>query len=142
MRIGLANHQEFICGKGVSMSKVRISMIAAFLVLALGAAFAASNSTQITLGSATTVAGQKLAPGTYKVTWTGQGDNLTVVLKGNNAEVTAPAKAVKNTSRQAATSIVTNKNGDLTEIRPAGKDSTISFAAENGGAAGSPSSAQ
>jgi hypothetical protein len=125
------------------MNKFKITIVAAFLLLAVGAALAASNSTQITLGSAATLAGQKLAPGTYHVSWTGQGDNLTVVLKNKGTEVKAPAKATKNDAPMSSTSYVTNKEGELTEIRPAGKDSSLTFTnSENASTKTTPTSAQ
>jgi len=109
------------------MSRTRIIVVAAFMLLAFTAAFAASNSTQINLTSAATVAGTKLQPGTYKVTWTGQGDNLNVTLKSGKTEVTAHATTAKNDSPMSSTSFVTNKDGELTEIRPAGKGPAIKF---------------
>jgi hypothetical protein len=125
------------------MNKFRITTIAAFLLLALSVAVAASNSTQITLGSAATLAGQKLAPGTYNVTWTGQGDNLSVVLKNKNTEVKTTAKATANDAPMSSTSYVTSKDGELTEIRPAGKKSSLTFTNnQNASVKTTPSSAQ
>jgi hypothetical protein len=108
------------------MSKVKLSVVAAFVLLAFSVAFAASNSTQINLGSAATVAGQKLAPGNYRVSWTGEGDNVTVTFKGKDGSITAPAKATKGASA-ASTSVVTNKDGEVTEIRPGGKSTSLNF---------------
>ena len=108
------------------MSKVKTSVVAVFLLLAFSTmVFAASNSTTINLTSPTTVAGTKLDPGTYKVSWTGEGDNVAVVFKGNKTEVKAQAKAVKNDAPMASTSYVTNKDGELSEIRPGGKATAI-----------------
>ena len=105
------------------MTKFRASIVAVFLLLALGTALAAGgNSTQITLNSAATVAGTKLEPGTYKVMWTGTGDNLQVTLKGNKTEVKATAKTETNAAPLSSTSYVTTKDGELSEIRPGGKE--------------------
>jgi hypothetical protein len=125
------------------MSKARISVIAVFLLLAFGAAFAASNSTKFDLASAATVAGQKLQPGTYKVTWTGTGDNVAVVITGHNTQVKTTAKATENNAGMSSTSYVTNQNGELTEIRPAGKSQSLTFTNDqNASTKTSPSSAQ
>jgi hypothetical protein len=108
------------------MTKVRISVVAVFLLLAFGTmAFAASNSTTINLTSPTSVAGTKLDPGTYKVSWTGEGDHLTVVFKGNKSEVKAQGATVKNDAPMSSTSFVTNKEGEISEIRPGGKNTAV-----------------
>lgn len=109
------------------MSKSRISLIAVFLLLAFGAAFAASNSAKFDLASAATVAGQKLQPGTYKVTWSGTGDNVAVTITGKNTQVKTTAKTSENNAGMSATSYVTNQNGELTEIRPSGKNPSLTF---------------
>ena len=95
------------------MSKIKVGIVAMFLLFAFSTAFAASNSTSINLLSAATIAGKQLQPGTYKVSWTGSGDNLTVTIKGNHTEISAPAKAEKNDAPMAGTSYVTNKEGEL-----------------------------
>jgi hypothetical protein len=109
------------------MAKFKTGIIAAFLLLAIGTALAASNSTDVSFTNPTSLAGNKIAPGTYKLSWTGEGDNLTVTLKSGKTEVKAPAKMVKNDSPMSYTSFVTNKDGELLEIRPAGKKTTIQF---------------
>src|SRR4051794_27455282 len=118
------NHSQQGC---VSMTKVKVGVVAMFLLFAFSTAFAASNSTSLNLGTAATVAGKQLQPGSYKVTWTGSGDNLTVTIKGNHTEITAPAKAEKNDAPMAGTSYVTNKDGELSEIRPGGKNTSLKF---------------
>jgi hypothetical protein len=119
------------------MTRFRISIIALFLLVAAGAALAASNSTQITLLTAATVAGNKLEPGTYTVKWTGEGDSLTVVLKNGKKEVTTQAKTVKNEAPMSSTSVVTSQNGELLEIRPGGKKTSVRFTQSDGASTGS-----
>jgi hypothetical protein len=119
--------KRIIHNRGVSMSKIKVGIVAMFLLFAFSTAFAASNSTSINLLSAATIAGKQLQPGTYKVSWTGSGDNLTVTIKGNHTEISAPAKAEKNDAPMAGTSYVTNKEGELSEIRPGGKNTSLKF---------------
>jgi hypothetical protein len=119
------------------MNKFRISIIALFLLVAAGAALAASNSTQITLPTAITLDGNKLDPGTYTVKWTGEADNLTVSLRSGKKEVTAQAKSIKNDSPLSNTSYVTSPDGQLLEVRPGGKKTSIRFNGAQSASAGS-----
>ena len=112
------------------MSKAKIGVVAAFLLLAFSVAFAASNSTSINLGTAATVAGQKLAPGEYKVSWTGDGDNAKVTFKSGGTSITAPAKITKADFPAASTSFVTTQSGELTQIRPGGKSTNLTFTSD------------
>jgi hypothetical protein len=61
------------------------------------------------------------------VTWSGEGDNLNVTLKSDKQEVKAQARSVTNDAPMSSTSYVTNKDGELTEVRPAGKKNSIQF---------------
>lgn len=114
------------------MSKVRITAVAVFLLLAFGAAFAASGSAQINLSSAATVNGTELKPGSYKVTWTGEGDNVSVTFKSGKTEVKAPAKMAQTDFRVPSTALVTDKSGAIKELRPAGKTTALQFSTAGG----------
>lgn len=121
------------------MSKARMAAVAVFLLLAFGAAFAASGSTHLNLSSATTVAGSKLPAGSYKVTWSGEGDNVSVTFKSGKTEVKAPAKMAQTDYKAPSTALVTDKSGAITEIHPSGKSTSLQFGTESA-SAGTPSS--
>src|SRR5690348_13855805 len=97
------SRQTDITQERYSMTKFNISIIALLLLITAGAALAASNSTEITLASAATLAGNKLDPGTYTVKWTGQADNLTVSLKSGKKEITTQAKTIANEAPMSST---------------------------------------
>jgi hypothetical protein len=108
-----------------------MAAVAVFVILAFGAAFAASGSTRINLSSAASVNGTQLAPGSYKVSWSGEGDNISVTFKSSKTEVKAPAKMAQSDFKTNSTALVTDKSGAITEIHPAGKNTTLQFKTES-----------
>lgn len=59
------------------------------------------NSANVSLDRTVKVAGTQLAPGRYKLTWEGNGPDVTVsFLEGNKTIVTAPAKLVNTPANQ------------------------------------------
>jgi hypothetical protein len=70
------------------------SFLATFVLCLPTVAFAGEkNSANVVFDQPLVVAGTQLAPGQYKLTWTGDGSNVTVTFeKGRKTVATAPAK--------------------------------------------------
>jgi len=97
----------------------RFSSLLILSTLLAAAAFAADGgSGKVNLDSAVKVGSTELPAGTYKVTWTGSGDNAQVTLKQGktSASTTAQVVEVRRNSDAIATK---NENGSriLTEIQ-------------------------
>ncbi len=73
-------------------------------------AFAAKNSDSVNIAQPVKVGSTQLAPGTYKVSWTGTGSavQVTIEQKGS-ASVTVPAKIVE--ARNGHVAVVTDSRG-------------------------------
>jgi hypothetical protein len=109
-------------------SKSLFAAAMVFLIPAL--AFAGQkNSANVELDQAVKVAGTRLAPGQYKVTWEGNGPNVTATFtEGKKTVATAPATLVGNPTNEEA--IETDTAADKTVILQAVdlKNVTIRFA--------------
>ena len=69
----------------------RVALVAMTLMLA-SSAFAASNTGSMNLTQPAQINGVQLAPGEYRVTWAGTGDNVTLtILQGKKTVATAQA---------------------------------------------------
>ena len=124
-------------------SKGVVSVFFAALVLLAGTAWAA-NKGSLELLHPTSVAGTKLASGSYTVQWEGNGDQVELkIYQGKKQVATTSAHVVKlQASSPYSSAIVSaDSNGDLTlsQIRFAGKKLAIEISGEggSGGAAGS-----
>jgi len=94
------------------------SLFAAGTMLLLPAlAFAGQkNSAHVQFQDAVTVAGTKLAAGEYKVTWQGNGPDVTVsFVEGRKVVATAPARLVNQQPSEPG-AIETEAGSDKTEI--------------------------
>lgn len=113
-------------------------------VLLAGSAFA-GNATRgsLHLYDTVTVEGKQLAPGNYKVEWTGSGPDVQVsILNGNNTVATLPAKVVstttKNESDGYSASKQTDGSNDLTSIFFHGQKFELQVAQQSAGATAQP----
>ena len=108
------------------------SLFAAAMVLVIPAlAFAAGqkNSATVEIDQSVKVADAQLAPGSYKLTWEGNGPNVMVTFtEGRKTVATAPAKLVSN-SRNQPGAIETNTATGKTPVLNAVdlKNVTIQF---------------
>lgn len=117
------------------MSHMNRFAVVVLLLLVAGSVMAAtpaSNDRQVS-GSAVvefpsdfTVNGQQLAAGSYKLTWSGTGDALTVTFKGNRHQATAPAKTLELSYKPARTAVMTT-NKVLTQVEFSGKKTALTF---------------
>lgn len=103
-----------------------------FLVLALAltiaiSAFAATNSTKLSFSSPSQVAGQQLAAGTYKVTWSGTGENVEVKLAQGSKIVTVKAKLVETPQKNRNYAKGVDQSGNLKTLYIGGTKQALSF---------------
>ncbi len=116
------------------------NVVLVFMILALAlSAFAADKTTvdknallakgsaSVTVSHDTQVAGKQLKAGDYKLTWTGNGNDVQVTFKLDGKDVaTVPAKVVDKDSKAVANAVVVN--GDkLIEVWIGGKKSALVF---------------
>src|SRR5215831_8159704 len=99
------------------MMKKRIAGLASVLTFGLVAAAGAASKTSgtMSLSDPTSLAGKKLAAGSYDLSWTGTGTNVAVTIKQEGkvvAETHAKLVEMKQPSRYDA--VVTKKNASGT----------------------------
>jgi hypothetical protein len=87
---------------------------AAVLALLSAPAFAAKNSSTVTIPQAVTVGTTQLPAAQYQVTWTGTGSNAQVTLANSKSTVTVPAKVVDQ--KNAVTSVLTSSKTGTTVL--------------------------
>jgi len=109
------------------MKKLMLCAVALMLVLSVTTAFAASGSAKITVWAPATLNGAKLDPGKYVMTWSGEGEQVNVTLKGEKGEVTGTARATEG-QKAKRTAILTGANGVLQQIMLEGKTTVFTFA--------------
>jgi hypothetical protein len=90
------------------------------VLLALSSSLAyAKNSQTVNIGETITVGAAQLAPGDYKVSWTGTGPEVQVTLsRYGKAVVTVPAKVVEQ--RNVTPSVSTHSQGGVTLLESIG----------------------
>jgi len=96
--------------------KVRSFILTGLLGLFSVTGFAADNmKTTITLSQAATIGSTQLAPGQYKMTWSGTGSDVQVTLsQGKKAVVTVPAQVVQERTGLNSAAVTTDsKTGAL-----------------------------
>lgn len=107
---------------------LKSALISLFILTALVAAFAASNSTQLTVNSPLQVNGTKLEPGSYNVSWTTNGNKADVVFKSGKTEVKAAAKLEDSKTRYPNTAVMRTADGQVMQLWIGGKTTTLVFA--------------
>ena len=124
-------------------SKGVVSVFFAALVLLAGTVWAA-NKGSLDLLHPTSVAGTKLASGSYTVQWEANGDQVELKIYQGKKQVAATSGHIvqlDTPSRYSSAIVSTDQNGgaSLSEIRFAGKKMAIDVSSEGGsaGAAGS-----
>lgn len=106
--------------------KTKLLVIALVLVLGISTVFAASGSARLTINTKAQLNGTTLEPGSYKLSWTGDGDKVQVTFKKGKHEFTAPAKLVQ-ISKPLYSAVVTDKSGAVREIWLEGKTTSLVF---------------
>jgi hypothetical protein len=110
------------------MNTSKSVLIALFLLLALATAFAASNSTNLTVNSTLQINGAQLKPGDYKVTWTVNNGKADVIFKNGKQEVKASAKVEDAKVVYLGTAVMKEKDGTVKQLWVGGKTTTLIFA--------------
>lgn len=103
------------------------------LCVATGAVAGTRQSMTVELRSASTLNGKEIAPGTYKVSWTGAGPEVKVsFLRGKKLVVEAPGKFVERNSKAADDGLVCRKGESgpplISEIRFGGENRVLVLA--------------
>lgn len=96
-------------------------------------AFAATGN--MNLISAGKVNGTQLNPGTYKVTWTGEGSNVQVNIEGKGVKMTVPATVVTNPKNAEHDTVLKSAEGTVQEVQFGGKKTVLKFEGTGGAAA-------
>lgn len=105
----------------------KLIVFALMLTFVSLSAFAATGSGKINVVSAGQIAGQSLAAGQYKLTWTGEGDKVQVrIMKGKDTVVKAPAKLVEREYKANNDSVLVS-DGKIKEVRFSGKKTVLVF---------------
>ena len=113
-------------------SAVKMFTLLFVLVFATSAFAGVSGKRTVTLHEPVAVGGEELAPGSYKLSWEGEGDSLKVTLSRDGKSVTTTGKlvAVDKAPRINATSLRANGGGakHLAEFEFAGKKEKLVIA--------------
>jgi len=112
------------------MKASKVSTLLAMAALFATSAFAAANKTSIHVTKDVVVAGKTLTPGTYTVTWEGQGQNVDLsVFKGKEVVIKTPAHLSDLQIATPNDAVVTKDNADgtrsLSQIQISGKKFTL-----------------
>src|SRR5690349_1245479 len=107
---------------------VKCAVLALFILTALVAAFAASNTTTLNVNSPLQVNGAKLDAGSYKVTWTVNNGKADVIFKNGKTEVKATAKLEDAKVVYLNTAIMKGQDGSMKQLWIGGKTTTLIFA--------------
>jgi Protein of unknown function (DUF2911) len=105
----------------------RSVLISLFIIAALASAFAASNTTTLTVYTPLQVNGTKLDSGSYKVTWTTNGDKAEVLFKSGKNEVKATATLEEAKTAYPNTAIMRTNEGVVKQLWIGGKTTTLVF---------------
>ena len=107
---------------------LKSALIVMLVITALTAAFAASNSTTLTVTTPLQVNGATLQPGSYKVTWTANGEKADVLFKNGKTEVKATAKLEAAKTTYPNTAIMRTTDGAVKQLWVGGQTTTLIFA--------------
>lgn len=102
---------------------------ALILTMVLSVAAVAANNTNgnMSLISAGKLNGTQLTSGSYKVSWTGEGNNVQVTIKGKGVNVTAPAAVVTSEKSADHDAVIKSADGTIQEVQFGGKKTVLKF---------------
>ena len=111
---------------------LRITIVAMAFFAAVGAATYAKDSRDVVLHSDATLAGSRLASGSYKVQWQTHSPEATVTFfQGSKVVATAGGKVVDNGKRYSSNEVVYDQRADgsrmIRELRFRGSSEVIVF---------------
>jgi hypothetical protein len=106
-------------------------VLIAIIALSMSAFAATGNMNLISAGK---VNGTQLIPGAYKVTWTGEGNNVQVNIEGKGVKVTVPATVVNNPKSAEHDMVLKSAEGNVQEVHFGGKKIMLKFEGTAGAA--------
>jgi len=105
--------------------KYTVYALIVVLVLSMTAFAANANMNLISAGK---VAGTNLNPGTYKLSWTGEGNNVQVNIVGKGVKLTVPATVVNLEKGAQHDAVMKSADGTVQEVQFGGKKFSLKFA--------------
>jgi hypothetical protein len=106
--------------------KYMMCVLIAIIALSMSA-FAVTGS--MNLISAGKLNGTQLNPGSYKVSWTGEGSNVQVSIQGKGVKMTVPATVVTTPKKSDRDMVLKNADGTVQEVHFGGKNIVLKFEA-------------
>lgn len=103
---------------------MKYAVYALILTMALSmTAFAANGN--MNLISAGKIGTTNLTPGEYKLTWTGEGNNVQVNIVGKGVKMTVPATIVNSEKTSPHDAVVKASDGSIQEVQFNGKKTLL-----------------
>jgi hypothetical protein len=109
-------------------------VLIAIIALSMTAFAAAGNTGSMNLISSGKINGTQLDPGSYKLTWTGQGNNVQVNIEGKGVKVTVPATVVNDQKSSEHDMVMKSAEGNVQEVHFGGKKTVLKFEGTAGAA--------
>lgn len=109
------------------MKKIVGLVLVSLFVLSI-AAFADTGSAKVVFGAPTLLSGKQMPAGDYKVTWTGEGNEVQVTITSADKKIstTVPAKVIEG-PKAFANLVIRNGDGSLKELWFNGKTKALAF---------------
>jgi hypothetical protein len=119
------------------MKASKFSALLALAVLFAVPAFAAGNKASLEITRDTVIAGKRLSPGKYQLTWQGQGPDVDLsVTKGKEVVVTTPARLLDLPRASVTNAVNVKENPDgsatLSQIQISGKKYALELGEPSG----------
>lgn len=109
--------------------KYTTCVLIAIIALSMSA-FAVTGS--MNLISAGKINGTQLNPGSYKLSWTGEGNNVQVNIQGKGVKMTVPASVVAVPNKSDRDMVLKAADGTVQEVHFGGKKIVLKFEAAGG----------
>ena len=117
----------------------RKNVMTALVILAAVVLATSAFAANITVAQPMTLNGKQLAPGSYKVVYTGSGSDVQVnLVKGKNTVASAPARIEQRENKSRFDAVVTDEAGGTREVKEillGGKNQVLVFSGAGGASA-------
>lgn len=116
----------------MKVANISLTLLSGALVLAAGTFAGETNKATLRLQEKVSVEGNQLAPGNYKLEWSGTGQDVQVnIIRGKETVATVPARLVEQPARNAQDAYGTSAEPDgskaLTSVYVGGKTFALQF---------------
>lgn len=112
--------------------QIAAGVVALALGMAMGAVAGTRQSVSVELFSPASLNGTEIPAGNYKVSWTGEGNQVQVTFAGKKVRAEAKGTLVERDSKAQASSVVSRKNGNgvptIAEVRLGGEKRVLVIA--------------